>query len=116
MASDSQGFEAFFIGANPGQIAGQTFLVPKFPQRQSRPHRNRRVVNPVTLLSCNAIIVITPNQQGSIFMLFLTAILRVWLPPEPEPNDLLARTRLRLGHLGLTVIALVFILVTFWQR
>ena len=116
MASDSQGFEAFFIGANPGQIACQSFPVPKFAQRQSRPRRNRRAVNPITLLSCHAFIVITPNQQGSIFMLFLTAILRVWLPPEPEPNDLLARTRLRLGHLGLTVIALVFILVTFWQR
>jgi hypothetical protein len=49
-------------------------------------------------------------------MLLLTAILRVWLPREPEPNDLLAQARLRLGHLGLTVIALVFILVTFWQR
>lgn len=51
-----------------------------------------------------------------IFMLFLTAILRVWTPREPEPNDLLAQTRLRIGHLGLTVIALVFILVTFWQH
>ena len=49
-------------------------------------------------------------------MLFLTAIIRVWSPPEPEANDLLAESRLRLGHLGLTVIALVFILVTFWQR
>jgi hypothetical protein len=78
--------------------------------------RDRADVKPITLLSCHAFIVITLNQQGSIFMLFLTAILRVWLPPEPEPHDLLARTRLRLGHLGLTVIALVFILVTFWQR
>lgn len=49
-------------------------------------------------------------------MLFLTAIIQVCAPREPEPNDLLAETRLRLGHLGLTVIALVFILVTFWQR
>ena len=49
-------------------------------------------------------------------MLFLSAILSVWLPSEPKPNDLLAHTRLRLGHLGLTVIALVFVLVTVWQR
>ena len=49
-------------------------------------------------------------------MLFLTAILRVWQPREAEPNDLLAEARLRLGHLGLTIIALVFVLVTFWQR
>jgi hypothetical protein len=49
-------------------------------------------------------------------MLLLSAILRVWLPREPEANDLLAETRLKLGNLGLTIIALVFILVTFWQR
>ena len=49
-------------------------------------------------------------------MLLLTAILRVWLPREPAANDLLAETRLRLGHVGLTIIALVFILVTYWQR
>jgi hypothetical protein len=49
-------------------------------------------------------------------MLLLTAILRVWLPSESEPNDLLAETRLKLGNIGLTVIALVFILITFWQR
>jgi hypothetical protein len=49
-------------------------------------------------------------------MLSLTAILRVWQPREAEPNDLLAGTRQRLGHLGLTVIALVFVLITLWQR
>ena len=49
-------------------------------------------------------------------MLLMIAILRVWLPDEPAANDLLAQTRLRLGHVGLTIIALVFILVTFWQR
>jgi hypothetical protein len=72
-------------------------------------------VKPITLLADQATIVRVPNRQG-ILMLLLTAILRVWLPREPEPNDLLAQARLRLGHLGLTVIALVFILVTFWQR
>jgi hypothetical protein len=48
--------------------------------------------------------------------LLLSAILRVWVPREPEPNDLLAEVRLRLGHVGLTVIALVYVLVSFWQR
>jgi len=43
-------------------------------------------------------------------MLFLSAILRVWLPREPEANDLLAETRLKLGNLGLTIIALVYVL------
>jgi hypothetical protein len=48
-------------------------------------------------------------------MLLLTAILRVWQPREFEPNDLLAQTRLKVGHVSLTVIALVYVLVTFWQ-
>jgi len=49
-------------------------------------------------------------------MLLLTAILRVWLPRDDQPNDLLAGVRLRIGHLGLTIIALVYVLITFWQR
>jgi hypothetical protein len=49
-------------------------------------------------------------------MLLLAAILRVWLPREIAPNDLLAQSRLRLGHLGLVIIALVFVLVSLWQR
>ncbi len=49
-------------------------------------------------------------------MLLLGAILKLWLPPEPAPNDLLARTRLAVGHISLTVIALVFVLLSFWQR
>jgi hypothetical protein len=49
-------------------------------------------------------------------MLLLTAILRVWMPSEPEPNDLLAQARLRIGHMGLTIIALVFVLITFWRQ
>ncbi len=48
-------------------------------------------------------------------MLLLTAILRVWLPQEPHANELLAQTRMRLGNIGLTVIALVYLLVSFWQ-
>jgi hypothetical protein len=49
-------------------------------------------------------------------MLLLAAILRVWLPREVSPNDLLAESRLRIGHLGLTIIALVYVLVSLWQR
>ena len=48
-------------------------------------------------------------------MLLLSAILQVWLPPEPQPNDLLAEARARIGHVGLTVIALVFVLLTLWR-
>jgi hypothetical protein len=48
-------------------------------------------------------------------MLFLAAFSHLWTPREIEPNDLLAASRARLGHLGLTVIALVFVLITFWK-
>ncbi len=48
-------------------------------------------------------------------MLLLTAILRVWLPREIEPNDLLAQARLKIAHVSLTIVALVYVLVTFWQ-
>jgi hypothetical protein len=49
-------------------------------------------------------------------MVFLSAFIRITRAPEPQPNDLLAEARLRLGHLGLTVIALIFVLISFWQR
>jgi hypothetical protein len=47
-------------------------------------------------------------------MLFLSAIVRIAVSHEPESNDLLVQSRI--GHLGLTVIALVYVLVTLWQR
>jgi hypothetical protein len=47
-------------------------------------------------------------------MLFLSAFAR-FVPPESEPNDLLAQSGAALGHLGLTIIAIVYILVTFWK-
>jgi hypothetical protein len=47
-------------------------------------------------------------------MLFLSAFSRL-IPPEPEPNDLLAESRAAIGHLGLAVIAIVFVLITFWK-
>ncbi|HEY0746993.1 MAG TPA: hypothetical protein VGD63_09860 [Steroidobacteraceae bacterium] len=63
-------------------------------------------MNRITLLSIGTIIL------GA--MLFLSAFSRL-VPSEPEPNDLLAQSRAALGHLGLTIIAIVFILVTFWK-
>ena len=47
-------------------------------------------------------------------MLFLCAFSRL-IPREPEPNDLLAESRAAIGHLGLTIIAIVFVLITFWK-
>jgi hypothetical protein len=47
-------------------------------------------------------------------MLFLSAFSRL-IPSEPEPNDLLAESRAAIGHLGLAVIAIVFVLITFWK-
>ena len=48
-------------------------------------------------------------------MLFLAAFYRIWTPREPEANDLLAASRAAMGHVGLTIIALVFVLITFWK-
>jgi hypothetical protein len=47
-------------------------------------------------------------------MLFLSAFARL-VPAEPEANDLLAQSRAALGHFGLTIIAIVFVLITFWN-
>lgn len=63
-------------------------------------------MNRITLLSLGALIL------GA--MLFLSAFSRL-VPSEPAPNDLLAHSRAALGHLGLTIIAIVFVLVTFWK-
>jgi hypothetical protein len=51
-------------------------------------------------------------------MLFLFALARLLPgePPEQQHNDLLAQSRrAALGHLGLTIIAIVFVLITFWK-
>jgi hypothetical protein len=47
-------------------------------------------------------------------MLFLAAIARLAEPREAQSNDLLVRSRL--GNLGLTVIALIYVLITLWQQ
>jgi hypothetical protein len=46
-------------------------------------------------------------------MIFLAAFARLSAAPEPAANDLLAKSRAALGHLGLTIIALVIVLLTF---
>jgi uncharacterized membrane protein len=60
----------------------------------------------ITLLSLGATILVG--------MLFLSAFARI-VPRESEPNDLLAQSRAAMGHVGLTIIAIVFVLVTFWK-
>jgi uncharacterized membrane protein len=48
-------------------------------------------------------------------MIFLAAFSRLTAAPEAKPNDLLAKAHAAIGHLGLTIIALVFVLLNFWQ-
>jgi len=48
-------------------------------------------------------------------MLFLSAFARLTASPEAKPNDLLAKAHAAVGHLSLTIIALVYVLLTFWQ-
>jgi hypothetical protein len=47
-------------------------------------------------------------------MLILAAFVRCTQPRASEPNDLLVQSRL--GYAGLTVIALIYMLVIFWQQ
>jgi hypothetical protein len=63
-------------------------------------------VKPITLLCDGATILVA--------MLFLAAFSRLWMPRETEPSVALG-SRAALGHLGLTIIALVFVLLTFWK-
>ena len=48
-------------------------------------------------------------------MLFLAALSQLRPVRDDEPNDLLAERQAALGHLGLTVIAVVFVVLTFWN-
>ena len=60
---------------------------------------------------------ITELGRGAIilgFMLFLLAFAR-FIPLPVEHDDLDDEPRAVLGHTGLTVIALVFVLLTFWK-
>jgi hypothetical protein len=47
-------------------------------------------------------------------MLFLAVIARIARPREFESNDLLALSRV--GHAGLTVITLVYVLLILWRQ
>jgi hypothetical protein len=71
------------------------------------------VAGQITLLANHAVIFGLCGRQGST-MLFLAIIARLAAPREARPNDLLVRSRL--GHLGLTIIALVYVLLSWWQR
>jgi hypothetical protein len=48
-------------------------------------------------------------------MLLLAAISHLWTPRQTEPSDVAGPSHAALGHLGLTIIALVFVLITFWK-
>jgi len=48
-------------------------------------------------------------------MLFLAAFAQFRSSREPAPNDLSAQPHAALGHLGLTIIAVVFVVLTFWK-
>ena len=56
----------------------------------------------------------SPSAKVRSVMLFLSAIVRIARPQEPQSNDLLVQSRI--GHMGFTVIALVYVLVTLWQQ
>jgi hypothetical protein len=71
------------------------------------------VASQITLLLGHAFIFSFCSRQGPP-MLFLAVTSRFAAPPESQPNDLLVRSRL--GHLGLTIIALVYVLITLWQH
>ena len=47
-------------------------------------------------------------------MLFLSVVVRMAVPRPAESHDLLVQSRI--GHVGLTVIALVYVLLSLWQR
>lgn len=64
-------------------------------------------MNPITLLRSGA-----TNLRK---MLFLAAITRLQPPREEQPNELLAQAHAALGHLGLTIIAVVIVVLTFWK-
>jgi hypothetical protein len=68
------------------------------------------------VFDCWRVYCLRPRNSKADIMLLLTAILSAWAPREPEPNDLLAEARQRIGHVGLAVIALVFVLLAFWQH
>ena len=55
------------------------------------------------------------RHHYSCGMLFLAALTSLRPPRKDQPNDLLAQQHAALGHLGLTIIALVFVVLTFWK-
>ena len=47
-------------------------------------------------------------------MLLLAAIARL-IPARPQPESGIVQPTAALGHLGLTIIALIYVLITVWQ-
>jgi hypothetical protein len=70
-------------------------------------------VNQITLLMSGRF-TFTLFSPRSIPMLFLAAIVQLAPSSEPQSDDLLAQSRV--GHVGLTVITLVYVFVTLWQQ
>jgi len=48
-------------------------------------------------------------------MLLLAAISHLIPAPAQQPNQGLMQSNPAIGHLGLTIIALVYVLITLWQ-
>jgi hypothetical protein len=70
-------------------------------------------VSQITLFITHAFIVDLCIDQGQPAMLFLAAIARFTVPREPQPE---ASVQSRLGHAGLTVIAVIYVLISLCQR
>jgi hypothetical protein len=86
--------------------------------RASRVNRSAPIfqkLRQITLLPAYLFIVGVCAEKGYA-MLFLAAISRVIVPRDPESQSGDLSVRSRLGHVGLTVIALVYVLVSLWQR
>jgi hypothetical protein len=83
-------------------------------RKKADPSRQFSRLEPFALRRRDSDHVFICRRHYSGGMLFLSAFARL-IPREPEANDLLAEAHAALGHLGLTIIAIVFVLVTFWK-
>ncbi len=46
-------------------------------------------------------------------MIFIAAFARLFAAPEPPAHALLAKSQAALAHLSLTIIALIFVIITY---
>jgi hypothetical protein len=93
-----------------------TLVIPRTTKRMRKSNLSRQIskVKPFPLKRRESNHAFIRRRHYSWGMLFLCAFARL-IPREPEANDLLAESRAALGHVGLTIIAIVFVLVTFWK-